>query len=579
MDSRIIEIIEELNINIVRGYDEDQVVDCQNFYFDNFGYHYVKYKENSILLLKGVYKDFIRIIKGEKFLTESEFTKLSEFLSDIEKKIGKTFSAKVVKGERELIELKLVDSFEKLSIRDRLYVNNPLTKVEYSISKDGNADYNNLYFSSIFKDIFPNTVTTLTASFLNSIPEVLSVIFSHANFRVYSPSLKLLSGKVYGSFSTYNMAFESLNSTDSLLKLNYSQFRYLKDKKRRLKTPKISILEISEDEVREFIREAEEKVAGIDENYIFEPDFLEYISILFLASQMVFLNFIEQFMKIYDEVENLDNALRLIYKTREESLFFSKGEIAVPESFDLQSDILKMSIFCGEKPLSINEEVKKYSKLNIFKRKRLEGIVTEIHKTLRLRDELSLASVKVFSKVKNVINNLSNKLLNESKIKHNDTIYYLEYNDLKNILNDNYYGNIQFTYFFKKWQTERYKMQILPYEIFEKDIPDVENIVKGIINKLLNQKEFDILSFFHKDDLCGDLTNFQIYENLTFLKYNSKKPIITDNISLLSYAMEYAAINDIPVYSGIRYPELILNGRKFKINKSKLSIINGERYD
>jgi len=576
MDKQIREIIKSLNINIVSEFDKNEIIECRNFYFDNTGYHFVKYKENSILLLKGVYKDFIRIIKGEKFLKDNEFTKLSEFLSDIEKNIGKPFVAKVVKGERELIDILLVDSFEKLSVKDRLYVNRPLSGVEYSISRDNNADYDNLYFSSIFKDIFPNTVTPLTASILKSIPEVLSVVFAHASFRVYSPSVKLLLGKVYGSFSTYYMAFESLNSTGSLLKLNYSQFRYIKDKKIKLKNPKISMLGISENEIKEFIKEADEKADCIDEKYIFEAEFLEHISLLFLAAQMIFLNFIGQFMKIYDEVENLDNALRLIYKTRGKSPFFSRDEIVLPESFDFPSDLLKMCVFCGEKPLSLDEEIKKYSKLNIFKRKRLEAVVSEIHKTLGLRDDLSFASVRVFSKIKSVLNNLSKKLLNESKIKHKETIYYLEYNDLKNILDDNYYGNIQFTYFFKKWQTERYKLQVVPYEIFEKDIPDVEKIAKGIINKLLKEKEFNVLSFFHKDDINGDLSNVKIYENLTFLKDNCKKPIITDNISLLSHAMEYAAINDIPVYSGIRYPGIILDGRKFTISKSKLSIINGE---
>ncbi|UOD35444.1 hypothetical protein DSN97_03700 [Deferribacteraceae bacterium V6Fe1] len=576
MNKQIKDIIESLNLNIVNEFDENEIIECKNFYFDNLGYHFVKYQENSILLLKGIYKDFVRVIKGEKFLKDSEFTKLSELLSDIEKNIGQTFSAKVVKGTKDLVDITLADNFEKLSVKDKLFVSKPLSGVEYSICRNDNADYDNLYFSSIFKDIFPFTVTPLTASILNSIPEVLSVIFAHASFRVYSPSVKLLWGKVYGSLSTYHMAFESLNAGDSLLKLNYSQFRYLKDKKKKLKNPKISMLGISEDEIKEFIQEANEKADCIDEKYIFEPEFLEHISLLFLAAQMIFLNFISQFMKIHDEVENVDNTLRLIYKTRAKSPFFSSNEIDVPESFDFSSDLLKMCVFCGEKPLSPNEEIKKYSKLNVFKRKRLDGFVAEIHKTLDLRDELSFASVRVFSKIKSVLDKLSEKLLSESKIKHKDTIYYLEYNDLKNILDDNYYGNIQFTYFFKKWQTERYKMQIVPYEIFEKDIPDVEKIAKGIIGKLLNQKEFDVLSFFHKDDFNGDLNDVRIYKNLAFLKDNCKKPVITDNISLLSYAIEYAAINEVPVYAGIRFPEIVLKERKFFVSENKLKISGGE---
>jgi hypothetical protein len=579
MDKLVKDIILTLNLSIVSEVDENEIIECYNFYFDNFGYHFVKYKENSILLLKGIYKDFVRVIKGEKFLKDSEFTKLSELLSDIEKNIGQTFSAKVVKGTKDLVDITLVDSYEKLLLKDKILINRPLSGVEYSICRNDSADYDNLYFFSIFKDIFPFTVTPLTASILSSIPEVLSVIFAHVSFRVYSPSVKLLWGKVYGSLSTYHMAFESLNAGESLLKLNYSQFRFLKDKKKKLKNPKISMLEISENEIKEFIKEADEKADRIDETYIFEPEFLEHISLLFLAAQMIFLNFISQFMKIYDELENLDDTLRLIYKTRAKSPFFSNNEIVVPESFDLSSGFLKMCVYSGRKPLSPKEETKKYSKLNVFKRKRLESSVAEIHKTLDLRDELSFTSVRVFTKIKSVLNKLTEKLLGESKIKHKDTIYYIEYNDLKNILDDNYYGNIQFTYFFKKWQTERYKLQIVPYEIFEKDIPDVEKIAKGIIGKLLSQKEFDILSFFHKDDFNGNLNDVRIYENLAFMKDNSKKPIITDNISLLSYAMEYATINEIPVYSGIRFPELVLKGGNFFVSKSKLKVKLGDDFD
>ncbi|MBC7197277.1 MAG: hypothetical protein H5U39_08505, partial [Deferribacterales bacterium] len=58
-----------------------------------------------------------------------------------------------------------------------------------------------------------------------------------------------------------------------------------------------------------------------------------------------------------------------------------------------------------------------------------------------------------------------------------------------------------------------------------------------------------------------------------------KKPIITDNISLLSYAMEYATINEIPVYSGIRFPELVLKGRNFFVSKSKLKVKLGDDFD
>jgi len=286
---------------------------------------------------------------------------------------------------------------------------------------------------------------------------------------------------------------------------------------------------------------------------------------------MIFLMFSELFSKIYDITGNIENTLRLIYKTRKQSPFFSDKTFEIPLSFDLCPNFITLSPTSIKSPMQLSDAVKIYSGLKFFKKSKLESLIKNIHQILLLRDNLSNTLIALLKKTHIVFEKLADNLLRDSKIKFKDNIYFLEYNDIKGLVSDSYYGNTQFTYFFKKWQNERFKMQITPYEIFEKDIQETENIAKNIISKLLSQNEYDILSFFHKEDLKADFEEISIYSDLSIL--NSMKPIISDNISLLSYAIEFATINEIPVYSGLRFPEIILSDKTFILTKNKLKLL------
>jgi hypothetical protein len=571
MREDIKKIIESLNIKFAENFDEGHLITCSNYFYDNKGYHLIEFNGNKIILLKGIYKDFVRVLKGEKFLKESHLSKISEMLSDIEKNINQPFTCKIVNETWEIVDLNLVSDIGEKDPKAALKINRPLSQVEYSLFRQDIADYKNLYFCSLFKEVFPHTLSPLASSILTNIPEVMSVIFAHANFKVYSPSLKLLWGKVYGSMSTYLMAFESMNTNDTFLKLNYAQFRYIKEKNKKLKIPKISSLELTTNEINGFIEEIGQKTENIDEKYIFEQEFLELLSLGFMSAQMIFLMFSELFSKIYDITGNIENTLRLIYKTRKQSPFFSDKTFEIPLSFDLCPNFITLSPTSIKSPMQLSDAMKIYSGLKFFKKSKLESLIKNIHQILLLRDNLSNTLVALLKKIHIVFEKLADNLLRDSKIKFKDNIYFLEYNDIKGLVSDSYYGNTQFTYFFKKWQNERFKMQIIPYEIFEKDIQETENIAKNIISKLLSQNEYDILSFFHKEDLKADFEEVSIYNDLSIL--NSMKPIISDNISLLSYAIEFATINEIPVYSGLRFPEIILSDKTFILTKNKLKLL------
>jgi hypothetical protein len=576
MDSDIKQILKSLNIPVNEDYKGEDFFVCKSHFCGNGGFFTVEYKENTVVLLKGIYRDFIRVVKGEKFLKNEEFTKLSETLADIEKNISKDFQAKIEKESKSFIDLNILDEVEQGDITDFLQIDRPLSNVEYNLFRKEDAEDKNLYFNSIFRDSFNEALTPLTCSILNSIPEVMSVIFAHANFKVFSPSMKILWNKLYCNLNNYKMAFETLGSDDTFLKFYYCQFRFLKEKNFKFKIPKVSKLEITNREILSFLSEMDEKVRELDERIFLGEDFFEYISLIFLTSQMIFLNFTEKFLILYNLLGNIDNTLSLIYKTRSKSPFFQGTNTFVFDNFDTASSLKEIAFKKEKEPEKIDDLIARLVPYNIFKRKKVYHLTNELHTLLDFRDSLYLITSNTLSKVHIIVKHIAEKLKNLSKIKYEKMIHYLEYTEIKNILNDNHYGNIQFTTYFRKWQTERFKAQIVPYEIFEKDLPDVENIAKNILSKLLNKSEFDVLSFFHREKMEGEIgKDIIVYKNIsdTYHLSSNLQGVITDNVRLLSHLMEFAAIYDIPIYSGIRFPEIVLKGKKVSIDGSKLKIV------
>lgn len=573
MNKDIKEILKSLNIPINEDHNGEDLLICKSHFCGNSGYFTVEYKENTVILLKGIYRDFIRVIKGEKFLRNEEFTKLSETLADIEKNILADFHAKIEKGTKAFVDLEVLERVDDFDISCSLQIDRPLSDVEYSIFRKDDTYEKNLYFNSIFKESFAHTLTPLTSSIINEISEVMSVIFAHANFKVFSPSMKMLWNKLYCNLNNYKMAFETLGSDDTFLKFYYCQFRFLKEKNFKFKIPKISKLEITNSEIRSYLDEMDEKVKKFDENFFLEEGFFEFISLIFLTSQMIFLSFSEKFLMLYRLLGNIDNTLSLIYKTRDKSPFFKGGKYFIFDSFDIATQLKEISFDKEKKPLTIDDLIKDFVSNKIFKRKKIYSLVKEIHTIIDFRDSLYAITANTISKLHIIVKFIAEKLKNLSKLKSDKMVYYLEYADIKNILTNNHYGNIQFTTYFRKWQCERFKAQIIPYEIFERDIPDVENISKNILSKLLYNKEFDILSFFHREKIEGEIgKDIIVHKNIsdTYDLRGNFQGVVTDNVTLLSYLMEFAAIYDIPVYSGIRFPQVVLKEKKISIDKKLL---------
>lgn len=581
MEDKFKKLLSSIGVLYDEQSEDSNIITCVNHYAGNSGYHHLKYDDMELVLLKGIYKDFVRILKGENPFTDRQLTKVSEILSNIEKNCDSYFCCQLINNTdftvKTITELKEI---HKKNIP--LKIKRPLSAVEYNIFKDILAEQENLYSSEILGISPEITHSVLLCSILKKIPEVMSIIFAHSGFRVFSPSIKVIFNKIFPNYNTMHMAFNTI-SNEELLKFFFSQPRFVKQKKSKFKTPKLKLLNLSLKEAQEFINEFEQKIPNIDEKTIFDDSFYETISLPFISFQMVLLLFMENFSKLNSITSDYETTLKMIYQTRPSSPFYKDDEIKIIRFTEEEWEFLDINPNLGENIKTLKEIMQSVPPIKRFVNKtKIEKLVKASHEILDMRDRLYFQITAFMKTLTGVFKNISQKLVVYQKLKHNNQLYYLEIDEVKNLLNDSYYGNTQFTYFFKKWQLERFKAQLVPSEIFEKDIGDLEIIIRKMISTLLDKKTFPVLSFFHKETVTCKFTQSipkheeftcvrsDFYEN--FILFKNKTKTITTNVSPFSWLMEMATISEVQIYSGVRFSEIIFRNKTLKCHKNKIDI-------
>lgn len=573
MEDKFREILNSIGVACDEHSEDSDIVVCFNHYSGNGGYHHIIYSNSEILLLKGIYKDFTREVSGENPFTERELTKISEGLSNIEKSCSVFFRCEIIKNQdftvKDLKELKEVykrDIFLKIK--------RPLSLVEYNIFKDGFADSENLYSSGILGISPKITNPVLFCSIVKKIPDVMSVIFAHSGLKVYSPSTKVIFNKIFSNYSTMHMAFSTF-SDEKLLKFFFSQPRFLKDKRFNFKTPKIKFMNLSLAEAEELLDEFKQKTDAMDESFLFSEGFYETISIGFMIYQIALLLFVENFSKLNNILNDYNLTLKAVYKTRSSSPFYNNKKIKVARITEKRLFFVEIEQKLGETVLSLSEILKSVPAVTRFlNRAKIEKLAGVLHRILDFRDRFYFSVTDFLESLSKIFDGISGRLVKSCKFKYEEQLYYMEIDEIKKLLNDAHYGNLQFTYFFKKWQTERFDAQLLPDEIFEKDIDDVEYIVRNMVSSTLEKKTLPVLSFFHREDF-SDMDKITCLKDgfpENFMSIKNGMKILSANVSPFSWVMEMAAISDTPLYCGVRFPEFVLHGKKIHLTKDKLDM-------
>lgn len=583
-NKNIYEVAESLGIGLDGKIDNQSVVRVESHFEGNDGYYYVIDEANEYLLFKGIHKDFVRILKGEKLHKEKIYSKISDMMSQIAKNVDYPFYGEFQINEKPvLIKLEKMQEANHISSDKRRFViRRPLSTVEYNMGKDDFASDKMIYSKGLTADLFPETLSPITASMLKKVLDIINPFFMHANFKTFSPSIKLMFNKLYINYSSVELIFRTLKMDESFLQLNYAPYLYSKNKKVKLKSPNMKLLDISTAEVDEFMLDIKNRIKDLTFKDLTEDSFHELLSMIVMCGILIFFLMIDSFISTRHKLSSWSETLKFIYKTRENSIFSSVKGDQFPKYFDIFSEMTSVSFGQISKPVAVNLLLEQLPlKTRILHKKNILKLVEDAHFALGMRDELFIETCNLVAKVKDILIQTGNSLIKDRKFSDVNDLKYFDIDELKDIVNDNYFGNIPFAKYFKYWQTERFKMQAMPSEIYEKDIGETPDVIGKLYNKLGNLKDISCVSYFHKDieGICSSMENrdgpIVVARTIPFVeldKIRDAKAVVVENCSIFSFLTEYAAIMDIPVYTGVRFAPLLLDGKSIFTAENKIVV-------
>ena len=564
----ILKTLEELGIEIS---DKNEHKTCKliSHYNGNKGYFHIIFEDTELLLLKGVYKDFIRNLKGEANIPQKYLSKMSDVAALIERNVSCDYEIIFyIENEPEIADISPVEIIQNDFKINPFKLSKPLSNVEYKLSESDFASSNTLYTRGICSFFFPGVLNPLSASIFKNVLDILNPFFMHANFKTHSPSVKLIFNKVFANYKNLEIIFQTLKISEDFLHVNYAPHLYLKNKRHRFKNPDYKHLDISTDEIEEFINEIKDVNKNIKSDEILSDKFLEYLSLIVMTGEMILMLLIKDFIWIYNQCGDWSLTLSFIYKTRSDNIFSTDFDFL--ESFNLNAKTVNFKKINKCHPVETDELLKQFPfSARTMKKKQILSVLKSIHDLLNYKDDLYVQTNEFLKIASEIFIEIGKKLVDERKLKDFNDIFLLEIDEIKNILNDSFFGNTAFTKSFKYWQTQRFELQPVPFEIYEKDIRDVDSIVKKIYGKYEKINKIEYFSLFDKN-IENEKQNYLILEYATLkdiLKIKNHSGIITSVSSFFSYLTEFACINDIPLYTGIRYANYLLKDKALKVKK------------
>jgi len=587
INSEIYEKLEPLGIKFGEPDENKRQLSAQFHFNGNFGFYHISDERCEFLILKGIFKDNIRLLKGKIGIQPKKLSKIADRLSNIEKNLD---FAPVVKffidDDIYISDISRDPSsqVENLQNFDPRKVPASLSEVEFSLQHSDFARDKNLYFKGLLSELLPETLSPLSRSILNELPDILNPIFAHAGFKTYSPSVKLIVGKMYTNLSNLQLAFNTMEAGDDFLKMNFAPSLYMKNPRKKFKNLNLDLLDIQIDEIEAYSRELRDSVQSVSFENLHNGTLSEHLALFAMLGQMIFFRLSSVFIKILRRVKNLQLAAELIYKTRDSNLFAKLSGKRVPKYFDVFAPYAEFPDEIGYEKKSLDEVT---AKMGFFKKARhgenLRQAVKAAHRFLDKRDELIMTAIDYFEAVDKVLHETGRELVEKRQITKPEQLYWLELNEIKNIKKSDYYGNIPFSLYFKSVQHERYKAQFSPNLIYEKDINRIPDIFDGLISKY--NKKTEVLcralnpvkekTFVYNGENISTQSGVAVFGRLPFSEIPMLKDIewiICDYAPLLSLLFEYACITDKSLYAGMNGSEVFLRGKKITLNEDRLVI-------
>jgi len=553
---------------------EAEIIKASPHYRGNPGFFHFSAENWEAVTLKGVYKDNIRMMRGSDNIDKKTLNSLSQMCADAERNQRKplTMELFVDQGTVFLYHAEHTPAQpEKTDSRD-FYIKSPVTPVEKSLAKTDTANYKHLFNKNAFSEIFPETLSPLAMSLASAMPDVMNPLFMSSSIKTHSPSLKLVFGRLYLNISNAETIISAFYQKPDFFLMNFCPNIFKKIKKPSFGIPNDRDIKITDEEILETIKDIKETTDSAAPDDIFTDEFLELTALCFMAWEMVYIRLWKSFTDFHKFLgKSMDEAVVHIYKTRKDSIlqkpFHSICEIFDPSVVPVSIEGLNLDRTDADE---MYKKIPAAKRITLSKSKYMSKL-ENAHRYLEMRDSLYTSAAMLTEKMRTVLCGIGDDLVKNSVLTSSDDIFYFELKEIYKILHDEYFGNIPFTISFRKWQNARFSALCLPHSLYEKDVETADTISARQIEHSLKEKTVPVFSFFHKDMTTDRFSALPSHSLSSLYGLEDCGCVISESASIFSFAAEYCAVMDKPLYTGGRFASLILKGKNITTGKESIS--------
>ncbi|MCI6475936.1 MAG: hypothetical protein MSA07_09600 [Mucispirillum sp.] len=566
---------EESNPEEIKGTD----IKIYPHYNNNFGFFTACIDDIKFIILKGQYSDNIRYISGKPSFNNAEYNILIDALFKAERVAGNPVKMTVFLTDDECFikEAELVEEYNKYDMRDYT-IPRPLATSEYAESKSRIYDEEVILSSGYFGSFFPQVSSYFTTSIFNDLLDILNPLFVSCNLKTLSPSVVPVDGRIYINMTAFEKMMHTIGLNKSLYRRVFSPNLFLKMGISKLDKLNRSFFPVTYDEIKEVVDSLKVTASRINLQNITEKSFYDYPVQFAIVYEYITIEFMNNLSILLSKFKNISLILNAIYKTRENSIFYSEEEMMLPDFLDFSSDYESVKFNVEKKVENIKIHLKS---LPFFSRKsKIKKAVKNMHKLLDLRDELYIAASAFIINSNKALLKTGELGVSKGKLNHKSEIFSLDHDEIRRLTFDTLFGETKELTAFRKWRNKRYAVQLMPPEIYAYDLSDTAHIAEDMILRYKDTEAFAVYGLNRincKGKVETDLTLDDYQDkiiaayNLPITKlnnYKNAKGLVLENVSPLSYACEYAVLNNIPLWTGIRFAPLFL--KNIEIEKNTL---------
>lgn len=556
---------EESNPEEIKGTD----IKIFPHYNNNFGFFTACIDDIKFIILKGQYSDNIRYISGKPSFNNAEYNILIDALFKAERVAGNPVKMTVFLTDDECFikEAELVEEYNKYDMRDYT-IPRPLATSEYAESKSRIYDEEVILSSGYFGSFFPQVSSYFTTSIFNDLLDILNPLFVSCNLKTLSPSVVPVDGRIYINMTAFEKMMHTIGLNKSLYRRVFSPNLFLKMGISKLDKLNRSFFPVTYDEIKEVVDSLKVTASRINLQNITEKSFYDYPVQFAIVYEYITIEFMNNLSILLSKFKNISLILNAIYKTRENSIFYREEEMMLPDFLDFSSDYESVKFNVEKKVENIKIHLKS---LPFFSRKsKIKKAVKNMHKLLDLRDELYLAASAFIINSNKALLKTGELGVSKGKLNNKSEIFSLDHDEIRRLTFDTLFGETKELTAFRKWRNKRYAAQLMPPEIYAYDLSDTAHIAEDMILRYKDTEAFAVYGLNRincKGKVETDLTLDDYHDkiiaayNLPITKlnnYKNAKGLVLENVSPLSYVCEYAVLNNIPLWTGIRFAPLFL---------------------